>query len=851
VSRSEASALLKLAESIADGTAVDWEAAEASASRDDKAVIRQLRILSNLAGLHRSRPEESTGPGGTSARRDTQRPAIGNWAHLALVERLGGGSFGEVYRAWDRHLERDVALKLVRGDPSDGDLANSRIAKEGRLLARVRHPNVITVHGVDVHDNRVGLWMDLVRGATLEQQLAASGPFSATEAAAIGIDVCRALAAIHGAGLIHRDVKAQNVMREDGGRIVLMDLGTGREADRVSARGTPELAGTPLYLAPEIFVGSPASVRTDLYSLGVLLYHLVTGSFPVKAATIDGLQTAHAKGEFVRLRDARADLPTAFVRVVDRAIAPEPAARYHSAGELEADLADAIGRRPTPASEVGAARRFRRLTAWPTLALASAAILVVIGAMALPWPPPLFRPAPRIGSIAVLPLVNLSGDASQEYLADGMTDLLIGDLARVHALRVISRTSAMQYKGTNKSLREIAKALGVDAVLEGTVQRSADRVRISADLVQASTDNHLWAETYERDVKDIFALQNEVARAIATQVQVQLTPVEQAAFATAAAPRQVNGAAQEAYLQGRYFWNKRTSEGHTRAVELFQRAEALDPRFALAYAGEADAYSLLSGPLGADVAFPRAKAAAEHALRLDPALAEAHTSLAFVAFGYERDWSRAEQAFQRALQLNPSYASAHHWYGIYLSAMGRFPEAEAHLVRAKALDPLAVNIRVSLADMLSMARRYDEAIAELRASRDLDASNQAIPLYLAHAYRERGLMREALAEAQRGLAIGPLALLDAEVARVQALTGRRADALATVASLEQTPRFSPFEIATVHAALGNTDRAFEFLQRAERERTGAVLWAKVHPDLDPLRNDPRFAALLQTLGLPR
>src|SRR5262249_38362777 len=307
---------------------------------DEREVIGQLRVLCNLAGLHRSiaSPTDATT---STARKAAAAPAIGSWAHLSLIERLGGGTFGEVYRAWDRDLEREVALKLLRTDESDGDLSASRIANEGRLLARVSHPNVIAVHGVAVHESRVGLWMELVRGVTLEQQLSSAGPFSAREAAAIGVDLCRALAAIHAAGLIPRDVKAQNVMRADGGRIVLMDLGTGRDKSHALRRGTPELAGTPLYLAPEIFVGAPASARTDLYSLGVLLYHLVSGSFPVRAANVDQLQRAHAGGEFTRLRDARADLPTAFVRVVDRAIAPEPAKRYASAGDLEAALVDA------------------------------------------------------------------------------------------------------------------------------------------------------------------------------------------------------------------------------------------------------------------------------------------------------------------------------------------------------------------------------------------------------------------------------------------------------------------------------------------------------------------------------
>ena len=341
MSKSEGAPLLPLAESIADGSVVDWEAAEARATSDERAIIRQLRVLSEPGGsASRSMPRD---PGGRPHRRRgfSNSPAIGSWGHLALLERLGGGTFGDVYRVWDNHLEREVALKLLKTDDSVQDLQASRIAAEGRLLARVRHPNVITVHGVDVHDHRVGLWMELVRGATLEQGLREHGPLSAREAALVGIDLCRALAAIHAAGLIHRDVKAQNVMREDGGRIVLMDLGTGRETNRGEQR-TPDLAGTPLYLAPEIFAGASASERTDLYSLGVLLYHLVTGTFPVRATTIEELKVGHDSGSGVRLRDARADLPTAFVQVVDRATASDPARRYASDGAFEAALVEAL-----------------------------------------------------------------------------------------------------------------------------------------------------------------------------------------------------------------------------------------------------------------------------------------------------------------------------------------------------------------------------------------------------------------------------------------------------------------------------------------------------------------------------
>ncbi|PYR77708.1 MAG: hypothetical protein DMF87_15520 [Acidobacteria bacterium] len=463
-------ALLPLAESVADGTAIDWDQAARHAAPADQGLVRQLGVLAELTELHRTLANGPTAPLPSAARRSQVAPAIGTWAHLTLLERLGGGTYGEVYRAWDRQLEREVALKLLKG-PSTAlgagaaadDPETSRITREGRLLARVRHPNVITVHGVDVHEGRVGLWMELLRGQTLEQLLNTRGAFGAREAALVGIDLCRALAAIHSAGLLHRDVKAENVIREDGGRVVLMDFGTGREIDPSGRRRLPDLAGTPLYIAPEVFDGAPASEATDVYSLGVLLYHLVTGSFPVWAKTVEELKQKHARSEAIRLRDARADVPTVFVAVVDRAIAKNPANRYKTAGALEADLLKSIDDdtlRLTVTRSRAAVEEKSASVRRPLLAIgAIAAAIVVAGGALLAWPalrgrgtaPAAVTGAP-IQSIAVLPLANMSGDPRQEYFADGMTDELIGTLGRLHTVNVISRTSSMQFKGTNKTL---------------------------------------------------------------------------------------------------------------------------------------------------------------------------------------------------------------------------------------------------------------------------------------------------------------------------------------------------------------------------------------------------------------
>ena len=855
MSRSDAAVLLKLAESIADGSPIDWEAAEASASHEEKAVIRELRILSNLAVLHRSLPTDSMGgPGGSFVRRDSAAPAIGNWAHLTLRERLGGGTFGDVYRAWDRHLEREVALKLLRVDTAADDLSTSKIANEGRLLARIRHQNVITVHGVDAHDNRVGLWMDLVRGATLEQQLAAHGPFSAREAAAIGIDLCRALSAIHAAGLIHRDVKAQNVMREDGGRIVLMDLGTGRDADRGVPRGVPELAGTPLYLAPEIFTGSPASARTDLYSLGVLLYHLVTGSFPVRAATIDELQAGHASGAAVRLRDARADLPTGFVHVVDRAIASEPAKRYQSAGELEADLADAIGDAPKPADPEVPPRGFRRLTAWRALGLAAAAAVIAIGALARPWsigPRPAFAPG-TVKSIAVLPLVNLSGDPAQEYFADGITDELIGKLGQLGNISVISRTSTMRFKHSKQSIPEIARALHVDAVLEGSVNMigsgGADAnggrrvVRVNARLIYAGSDTQLWDRSFESVMSNVLTLESDIAKAVADGVNARLK-----------APRstqQVNPEAHDAYLRGRYLWNKRTSEDLRRALDEFKRAVDLDPTSALAWSGLADGYETLANydDQSPRLAKPQAKAAAQRAVSLDDSLAEAHAALGEVLSSYDWDFAAGQREFDRAIELNPNYASAHQWRGLHLMWNGRFAEALPELERARELDPLTLIHAVNAARVHFYARRYDQAVQMLQEFQTQQPDFWASHALLGQIYLAQTRYDDAIAELLRARALAPAMTRNLGVlGNVYARAGRRDDALRLLGELTalSSQRYvPPVYVAMVYMGLDDRSRALDLLDQTVTDRLDWGVQLKVEPDFDPLRGEPRFAALL-------
>ncbi len=865
--------LLSLAESIADGRAVDWEIAETQASEEDRRVIRQLRVLAELATLHRSLPLDATQsfPLYETPPRPAPVPGIGSWGHLVLLERLGGGTYGEVYRAWDRELEREVALKLLRGEASADDPRSSRIAREGRMLARLRHQNVITVHGAAVNNERVGLWMELVRGATLEQLLQQRGPFSAREAALIGIDLCRALAAIHAAGLIHRDVKAQNVMREEGGRIVLMDLGTGRDTAEPGTHPLADMAGTPLYLAPELFEGAPASVRSDLYSLGVLLYRLVTGSFPVRATKMDDLRAAHTSGSAALLRDARADLPTAFVRVVDRAIFRNPETRYATAGALEADLARALDERAGERATAHAPAPIRRrAVSWRT-ALIAVSVVTAIGLALLLWrlgSPRTPAPAPApLRSIAVLPLANLSGDPAQEYFVDGMTDELISMLGRVGGLNVISRASVMRFKNGKTPLPEIAETLNVGTVLEGSVlvvpgvtgANSTRRVRINARLMRAGTDTQLWSRTFEREVSDVFRLQSEIATAVAGAVDLKLTDEQQSMLqqTSGAGGRQggQNPEVFDLYLQGRYHWNMRTREGFMRSIQYFREALDRDPAYARAHAGLSDAYILLSvyGMIPRQDADSQASRAAAKALELDPSLAEAHTSLGYIR-SRRFDWTGGEAAFKRALELRPSYATAHHWYAVYLSQLGRLDEALTEIEKAVALDPLSSSVLGQRGAVLLMARRYDEAIAQLQRTLQIESNFARAHMVLAEAYAHTGDHERALAAANRARQAGGSSVeLTADIGYILAVAGRRGEAVKIAEDLAAQFRSGQDSaaagVATVYAGLRDVERTMEWLERAWETRDPAIADLRVDPRFDSVRGDARFAALLKRAGL--
>jgi TolB-like protein/DNA-binding winged helix-turn-helix (wHTH) protein/Tfp pilus assembly protein PilF len=486
------------------------------------------------------------------------------------------------------------------------------------------------------------------------------------------------------------------------------------------------------------------------------------------------------------------------------------------------------------------------------VAIVLAAVLLM-GTGVLAWR--LRVPGGTVRAIVVLPLANLSGNPAEDYFVDGITEELTTQLAKIGTLRVISRTSAAHYRGSDKPLPTIARELGVDAVLEGSVVRTGGRVRVTAQLIDAARDAHLWAETFERDASDVLRLQEDLARSIVAEIAVHLTPEEQRRFRRA---RHVDPAAHEAYLKGRYFWNKRTAEGFKAAVEAFQLSLARDPTFAPAFAGLADTYGLMASSsydvLPASEAMPKAKAAAERALALDDSLAEAHASLAWVAFTYEWDFVRAEAGFRGALELNPGYATAHQWYTDYLCAMGRLEEATSEIGRARQLDPLSLIISNEAAWPLYYGRRYEEAVTRYRETLALDPEFPNAHLELGMVYASLGRYAEAIAEYERFAELSKdETLAAAYLGHAYGRMGQREQALRQLAMIENARArgYVPaVQAALVHLGLGDNERAFASLDGALAERSDFLLYLKVEPFLDPLRRDPRFARLTQRVGLP-
>jgi serine/threonine protein kinase len=857
-----------VAGAMMSGVRIDWASAEAKAGDESmRRIVRELKVIAAIADVHGSSEVSPYSPSvhaecGKVSAPEQQRddPAAEypgkqrTWGSLRLLEKLGEGSFGSVYRAWDTRLDREVALKLLHRPDTRG-AHEAAVVEEGRMLARVRHPNVVMVHGADRSDGRVGVWTEFIQGQTLEQLLRERGVFAAGEATLIGLDVCRALSAVHQAGLLHRDIKAHNVMRETGGRIVLMDFGTGiHYEDSSAANGS--LAGTPVYMAPEVLDGREATVQSDVYSVGVLLYHLVTGSYPVRGRSIQEIRTGHSGGERTPLRDTRPNLPEDFVQIVERALSPEPGRRYESAGEMEAALLSA-----RDYVTVGAATRtesvvrpslevpppeFAARTRWRPRVLAIA-LLIVAAVGGSVWLT-VRKSDPPV--IAVLPFKNLSTEPDSDYFVDGLTDEVIRNLSVIDGLSVRSSASSFAFKNKNPTARDLSSQLHANLVLSASVLRAGARLRIDAQLVRAADDVPLWSARYDRELKDIFAIQDEISRSIVNELRLKLGRGQRRYTA--------NVEAYDRYLKARVLQSRR-GPATRQAIDLFDEVLAADPGFAPAYAARASAYgwylvaqipSVGGLPVPADQARAIVRRDAVEAMRLDPLLAEAHDATGWV-HSLDLEWAEAEKSFRRAIQLNPSLTiSSTDFVVAALLPEGKLDEALRVLNDALRADPLSSEVRRTMSITQISTRQYDAALANCRRAIALDPEIYAANTRCEQALIHKGEVAEAITMIEKFIADTP-ALKEGGgrgygyLGYAYAISGRRAEAEAQAVRNEGLPH----QQAIIYAGLGDKERAWVAIEQLAALNPQRALSWLTRPELDLLHGDPRVIALRRKFGV--
>jgi eukaryotic-like serine/threonine-protein kinase len=786
-------------------------------------------------------------------------------SHYRIVEKVGEGGMGVVYRAHDGRLNRDVALKFLPVELMNDKNARALLIREARTASALNHPNICTIYDVGEQGGQNYIVMEFVKGRSLTEQIPENG-LPPDTVIRYGEQIADAMAHAHEHGVIHRDLKSPNVIITGAGRVKVLDFGLAKHMtpgeislqtksiSTLTSEGA--IVGTMHYMAPELFRGESADARSDIWALGVILYEMIHGKRPFRGKTSYELSSVILHDDPPRLAD---NVPLGLRAVIEHCLAKDPQQRYQHASEVRAALeALRTNSAMVPASAIQPSPVARGPRLIRALVVPSA-ILALVLVTALVWRLVEIKRhgspvagAASIQSLAVLPMENLTGDPKQDYFADGMSDALITELSQIKKLRVISRTSVMQYKDKHESPAQIAQELGVDALVEGSVLRSGNRVRISAELVQPRTGQNLWAQSYERPDTDILALQSDVARDIVTQIQIQLTQPEQDRLAKT---RTVVPAAYDAYLQGNYQASKRTGETVKQAIVEYRQAIQLDPTYAPAYVGLAGALTLAADytDVPTSQVLPEAEAAAAKALQLDDSLASAHAVLGFIRL-CRLEWPGVIDEFERAIQLNPGDANSHHWYALALAAAGRNDEAISEMKLAQELDPRSLIINANLSWVLYLARKNDEAIAQAQKTIAMDDSFAVAHGNLGQAFLAEQENEKALQELQKALTLsGNETSFKAEIGNAYAVAGRKQEALAILHDLLQMSSrqyVSPYSIALVYVGLGDKDEAFRWLDKAYEERSVRLINIAVHPRFAVLRDDPRFAALVRRIGVP-
>ena len=823
--------------------------------------------------------------------------------HYEVVAPIGAGGMGEVYLARDTKLERQVAIKLLSEEFSKHPDRLHRFTQEARAASALNHPNILTIHEIGETNGTHYIATEYIEGETLRHHGQQSG-MKLREVVDVMVQVASALAAAHQAGILHRDIKPENIMLRPDGIVKVLDFGLAKLTEKATLSSDPEAAtiskketdpgtvmGTVQYMSPEQARGKTVDARTDIFSLGIVLYELIAGRPPFTGESSTDVLAAILDKEPLPLLRFADDLPQELQRIVTKCLRKDREERYQTMKDVLLDLRELrdelaleakLERSIRPVSNVENQRTLiadgevTRDAAIPTRSAATVpttssaeylvsqiqqhrrgfaviSVVLLVGAIALGyW---LFgnRTASQIESIAVMPFVNESGNQDVEYLSDGMTETLIKSLSNLPNLNVKPRSSVFRYKGKDTDLQTIAKELNVQAILNGRVAQRGGQLTLSLELVDVRKDSVIWSEQYNRKQSELVSLQNEIAHDVSTNLKAKLSGAEEQKVTRTGT---ADAEAYQAYLKGRYYWNRRTAENLKKAIDQFKTATGRDANYALAYAGLADCYAVLHEYAGAPTAetVPQAKAFAERALSLDGQLAEPHATLGSINESLWQ-WTEAEKEFKTAIELNPNYPTTYHWYSIFLKNFGRNDEAAAMIKRANELDPLSSVISVNVSrEYLELQHNYEASVQNTLKIIEIDPNFAPAYEYLGLAYLKLGRNAEAVAALEKAAELTNRAgVVLSDLGNVYAATGKRAEAIAVIKELEE--KFARKEangqfVAAVYAGLGDKDKAFEWLEKDFQIRNGKLGEIRWTFSLQSLRDDPRFKDLLRRMGLP-